>query len=464
MVAVKRYAGNYVSRRAGVSSFGFVNECNIIIEEPPQIEAAEMPVSYPYLIALSAKTETALQQRIKDLYEWLNKQVSLPSLVALSYTLNTGREHFSKRCIFLVESTAELQKTLLDFMANREPENFIINTENTSREKTRPIFEELFSQLQKELSVINTLSVNEYRKKLLTIGHLYTEGYELDWNMFYPNEIKRISLPTYPFAKNRYWVPAAASVPRQESRAEEADVSLLSRVQSDFIQHISILLKIEPGTIQLTSSLSDVGFDSISFKELAVYLENYYDIEFNPSLFFTHNTIQSLSEYLINTHAEQIERSYQTITTVTPIVEKKPAVPFFNKVEEKKSFESIAIVGMQGLFPQSKDLHEFWEQLQEGCDLVTEIPKDRWDWHQYYGDAKQNQTKTNSKWGGFIADVDKFDAAFFNISAREANLMDPQQRLFLEIVWKTIERWLIPFHYLVKTLDYLVALICEYQT
>ena len=102
--------------------------------------------------------------------------------------------------------------------------------------------------------------------------------------------------------------------------------------------------------------------------------------------------------------------------------------------------EPIAIIGMQAYLPQSDNLENFWDHLEAGHDLVTEVPSQiAGIGKQYYGDAKANANKTNSKWGGFIADVDLFDAGFFNISAREANFMDPQQRLFLEIVWKTIE-------------------------
>ena len=99
--------------------------------------------------------------------------------------------------------------------------------------------------------------------------------------------------------------------------------------------------------------------------------------------------------------------------------------------------EDIAIIGINGIFPGSPDLDVFWQHLETQKDLISEIPKDRWDWHEYYGEGKINKTKV--KWGGFINDIDKFDAAFFAISPREAELMDPQHRLFLETVWKTIE-------------------------
>ena len=99
----------------------------------------------------------------------------------------------------------------------------------------------------------------------------------------------------------------------------------------------------------------------------------------------------------------------------------------------------VAVIGMSGVMPLSDDLEEFWINLKEARDLITEIPKERWDWREYYGDPLKEANKSNSRWGGFINDIDKFDASFFDISAGEADLMDPQQRVFLETVWKTIE-------------------------
>ena len=101
--------------------------------------------------------------------------------------------------------------------------------------------------------------------------------------------------------------------------------------------------------------------------------------------------------------------------------------------------EPIAIIGMAGVMPQSEDLDAFWKHLEEGRDLITEIPPDRWDWRAYFGDPAREENKTTIKWGGFMKDVDKFDAAFFGISPREAELMDPQQRIFLQTVWRTLE-------------------------
>ncbi|MGN7997314.1 beta-ketoacyl synthase N-terminal-like domain-containing protein, partial [Chitinophaga sp. 22308] len=90
-------------------------------------------------------------------------------------------------------------------------------------------------------------------------------------------------------------------------------------------------------------------------------------------------------------------------------------------------------------FPGSADLQQFWEHLKSNHDLVTEVPADRWDWRQYHGDPLASPGKTLSRWGGFITDIDKFDALYFNISPLEAELMDPQQRITLEAVYGALE-------------------------
>jgi len=103
------------------------------------------------------------------------------------------------------------------------------------------------------------------------------------------------------------------------------------------------------------------------------------------------------------------------------------------------SCQDIAIIGLDGRFPQADSLEEFWDNLQNGRDCITEIPADRWEWKEHFELNRQALGKSYSKWGGFINDVDKFDASFFGITPRVAKLMDPQERLFLETCWKTIE-------------------------
>ena len=115
----------------------------------------------------------------------------------------------------------------------------------------------------------------------------------------------------------------------------------------------------------------------------------------------------------------------------------QPADPIGIATSQPANQESIAIIGIGGRFPQSRDLAEFWTNLAAEKDLVSEAPLDRWDWREVATGPEEDPQ--SARWGGFVPDVDKFDAAFFNISPRDAAFMDPRLRILLETVWATIE-------------------------
>jgi acyl transferase domain-containing protein len=106
----------------------------------------------------------------------------------------------------------------------------------------------------------------------------------------------------------------------------------------------------------------------------------------------------------------------------------------------RAAVEPVAIVGMACRLPGGVDTPErFWSLLAEGGDAVTEVPADRWDASALFSDDASVPGTVTSRWGGFLRDVDRFDAAFFGISPREASRMDPQQRLFLEVAWDALD-------------------------
>ena len=99
----------------------------------------------------------------------------------------------------------------------------------------------------------------------------------------------------------------------------------------------------------------------------------------------------------------------------------------------------VALVGLACRFPGAADLEEFWSLLKAGRDAVGEIPDDRWDVDAYFHPDPAKPGMMYTRAGGFIADIDKFDAGFFGISPREARRIDPQQRLLLELTWEALE-------------------------
>src|SRR5262249_48845891 len=72
-------------------------------------------------------------------------------------------------------------------------------------------------------------------------------------------------------------------------------------------------------------------------------------------------------------------------------------------------------------------------------DVIREVPKDRWNADSIYDPDLLEPRSTNTKYGGFLSDIARFDARFFGISPQEARAMDPQQRILLELTWTAYE-------------------------
>jgi acyl transferase domain-containing protein/acyl carrier protein len=237
----------------------------------------------------------------------------------------------------------------------------------------------------------------------------------------------------------------------------------LSRIVMDF-------LKLDAADIDLDAILLELGFDSIGLTSFSNLVNEKYGLDITPVVFFEYPNIREIARHLAKEHGETVRRVHgqaAKLSTSTPApatarpgvpasdqtpiaFKKKPAIvdaPYPPAVG-RSSFapgrrfieRPIAIVGMSGVMPQADTLDEFWEKLAKAeNNMVTLVPKDRWDWEEYYGSPMAEKNKTLSKWGGFMREVDKFDPLFWGISPREAEMMDPQQRIFLETVWGAIE-------------------------
>jgi len=102
--------------------------------------------------------------------------------------------------------------------------------------------------------------------------------------------------------------------------------------------------------------------------------------------------------------------------------------------------EPVAVVGIGCRFPGNVTGPEsLWRLLLDGEDAVGEVPADRWDADAFYDPDPAAPGRMTTKWGGFVSDVAGFDADFFGITPREAEAMDPQQRMLLEVAWESLE-------------------------
>ncbi|MCY8910324.1 amino acid adenylation domain-containing protein [Bacillus atrophaeus] len=240
---------------------------------------------------------------------------------------------------------------------------------------------------------------------------------------------------------------------------------IFENVKNFLSETASVLLKIQE--IDIDQDIAQYGFNSISNTEFSNKINDQYHLDIMPTVLFEleQPTIRSFSQYLCEKYDKELSSFYgkditnmvhppksEKIVTdnqnttyrsdedevVININEGYQTSSRFSYSEQKKAKlteerveEPIAIIGMSGIFPQSENLDEFWKNLEEEKNLVTEIPRDRFHWEAF--------DDPRVKWGGFMKEVDKFDAAFFGISSREAEVMDPQHRLFLQVAWSSIE-------------------------
>ncbi|PYV19952.1 MAG: short-chain dehydrogenase, partial [Acidobacteria bacterium] len=111
---------------------------------------------------------------------------------------------------------------------------------------------------------------------------------------------------------------------------------------------------------------------------------------------------------------------------------------------ERMQHEPVAVIGMACRFPGADDPAALWRLVSEGVDAISEVPAERWDVDAFYDPDPAAPGKMISRWGGFLKQVDLFDADFFGLSQREAARTDPQQRLVLEVAWEALEDAALP--------------------
>jgi amino acid adenylation domain-containing protein/thioester reductase-like protein len=173
--------------------------------------------------------------------------------------------------------------------------------------------------------------------------------------------------------------------------------------------------------IGLNDNFFEIGGDSVRVVQVQKELEKLLRQPLSPAQLFQQYTIKTLAAYLEDSDE----------TNVKALLPRR-------QVQQN---EDIAIVSMACRLPGGISTpEEYWEVLERGADMTTEVPKDRWDADALYDADPDTRGKSYCRRGGFLASVDDFDASFFGISPREARAMDPAQRVMLETCWEGFER------------------------
>ena len=178
-------------------------------------------------------------------------------------------------------------------------------------------------------------------------------------------------------------------------------------------ERISGPLAIRPEEVDTRKPLASYGLGSLQAVRLASELEQWLGRKLSPTLAYDYPTIDALARVLSGECSSEVDGR-----EVQPV--------------RGEGREPIAIIGIGCRFPGANGPAEFWRLLRDGVDGVGPIPASRWDSEALLGlDIPRR--------GGFLEQVDQFDADFFGISPREAVFVDPQHRLLLEVAWEAIE-------------------------
>ncbi len=377
-------------------------------------------------------------------------EIRVPSLEQIAYTLQTGRITMEVRLAIEANSKEELISALNSYIQDKDDESYKTGdiADNTDK------LEKLFAS-----KGVREFLLEQLRKgELSDVADYYVLGADIPWKELYQGVCPgRVSLPTYPFAKERCWIlpddgtgclcpdeavntSVAASIYQSMENSSgfrcTGDTEDIQKGVIDWLKKaFAEVLGIPISEIHEKRTYEAYGIDSIHIEQFNHYLGKY--IEGLPStLLFTYDNIKKLAAYLTQNHLSKM----QSILGISGGEEAKTAKEIPAKIsvsgntgsKENAAFEDgIAIIGIYGRFPKAENLDEFLDNLENGKDCISEIPAERWDYRKY--------PNIECKWGGFIDGYDEFDPRYFGIAPSIAYFMEPQERLFVEAVESCME-------------------------
>ncbi|EIW16891.1 beta-ketoacyl synthase N-terminal-like domain-containing protein, partial [Pelosinus fermentans] len=420
---------------------------------PPRRKQEPIPINdhNPALIVLSARNEERLKEQAQQLLRAIKEEgFSDRHLADMAYTLQIGREAMEERLAVMAGSIKELEEKLQSFVSSQE------KSEDVYRGQVKR-HKETLALLVIDEDMTKAIDAWISKKKYAKLLSLWVKGLSFDWTKLYGEaRPRRMSLPTYPFARESYWIPKNELDLEMNYRSKEAfsvaDGNDLTLASVDYIKKIiAEVTKISTDRLDSEALFEDIGLDSIMISQLNQKIQQWVG-NLDATLFFKYNTIQSLAAYfvesypaiiaqLIPKHQKNVSNA-QALQTANSILRPLKASQGYKAPEKNAAVYDVAIIGVAGRYPKAATLDEFWQNLYEGRDCIEEIPPERWPLEGFFEpDRVKAVAKGLSycKWGGFLEHVDSFDPLFFNISPRDAMFMDPHERLFLEVSWECLE-------------------------
>ncbi|MBL4761433.1 MAG: hypothetical protein JKY93_01885, partial [Gammaproteobacteria bacterium] len=304
---------NRQPRRAAVSSFGFSGtNAHVVIEEYIATETStsdRKPSASPAMIVLSAKNPQRLKDYAKQLLTCVQKSEKdkIPcALEDLAYTLQLGRDAMVERLGLVVNSMAELAQILRRFIDSEEsvPNISQLYLGRVAKKKVAPATFDSHDALLAQ----------------------WVKGSAFDWQQLYADKKPRWAhAPTYPFAKEYYWLDEQVSAPSpadtisgkkphtsaaasltEEAKVEAGEVEEKAEI---FLQQlIAKQLNIAADEVDVRLSYYAMGLSSLDLLKMVQLIKNDIDHDFSPTLLFDYTSVEDLAPYLASTYPEAIAR------------------------------------------------------------------------------------------------------------------------------------------------------------
>ena len=278
----------------------------------------------------------------------------------------------------------------------------------------------------------------------------------------------RISVPTTSLVPVESFAPMPAPVLSAPMPAPVLSAPRLARADllRGMRESLARALYLKPSDIANDKPFIEMGLDSIVGVEWINELNKAYGIKLAAARLYDYPSLDELASHLEG----EIEKvaPIQAQPVPSPASAPEVAMPKVARTTGRRRLERrtgakpaaaqhaatqhaatqhaahrgsgrIAVVGMSGRYPQAGNLTQFWANLAEGRNAITEVPPSRWDVEKYYDPDPRKEGGIYCKWIGMLDDIESFDPLFFRISPAEAKNMDPQHRLFMEESYRAFE-------------------------
>lgn len=467
--AAKPWPARANGTRAGaVSAFGISGtNAHVVVKDYPTSDATSAPHASRILLAISAKSVEALHDRVLEMIAVLqSREWDENALVSMSHTLLSGRLHFRHRCAVVIQDRDDAVHVLQQ-LTNRDRHPNLFRNEVGREFVPQKALQRYADELLRRIAD-RRCKPEEELEAFAALADMYCLGYDLDSRVQYgTTPPRRISLPTYPFRRDTYWVesnvapltlPAknAEPLPRPEPGAEPSHPQ--SGVRGLIRACITQALKLRDEQLRDDQPIISYGLDSINAARLIEQFNERMALKLPLSTLFECRTVDDLVaridaqaplpaqpkvdwQHIYSGLAEPRARAGSDHGGLQPASKGRPASR--SLPVDAQLAEPIAVVGMSGRFPAAADIDEYWRNLVEGRDCITEIPPERWPLDDFYTKSREDAIQMGlsyNKWGGFLSSLDDAASSLIAEKAAEHNFaLTEEQRLFLGTVYKLME-------------------------